>query len=818
MNASLVRVLALAVLLSAACTARAQKAPEAGYVFPPGGKAGTTVEVRLGGYDWTPDMDFFTLDPRVKLIPSGPPGPILIPGPPYWFGARGRIVALPLPREVPAKFVLPADMPAGPVYWQAANANGCTSTGVFVIGTGPEVVEDERRKAPQPLPSLPVTVSGRLMKIAEVDQYRFTSPRDGPITCELMARRLGARFLGILEVRDREGRVIADASGTNGTDPSLTFAAKAGAEYVVSLHDVDFGGDRSYVYRLTVTPGPRVAGALPAAGRRGETREVEFVGVGVATGAAKLESVKRRVTFPATPTASAFDYRLETPWGEAPPFRLLLSDLPETVAPPGKSGEPSRTGNMVRLGSPDLPAGITGVLDGPDAEDHYSCAWKKGQVWSLSLEARRLASPLDVALTVLGPDGKELARNDDLPGTTDAGLEFTVPADGTYRIVVSDMAGKSGSRAAIYRLVVRPAASDFALQLPAQRISVPLGGKFDLPVKAVRTGGFQGSIALTVSGLPGGVSVPTNLVIPAGKTDLVVPLQAAKDVSPSATFVTVTGTGMVKRVRLARPGQTATRTALAPTTVNLAPRSPDEARLATLLVASVMQPRFKGRPVDQDTGRKVYRGTTFPAEVIVERLNGFDGEVVLQMAAQQSYQVQGITGGEVKVPPGVTRTIYPCFMPEWLETTRTSRMGMVGVARVADPKGRVRYLVGEITGFITMTLEGALMKVSADDADLVLPAGRPFDVRVKVSRLTKLAEPVRLELQLPEEVAGRLAADPVTVPVGKESAIVRITPAADLRGPCSFTIRGTALQDRRYPAVSEAAVSVEFLPPGAASR
>ena len=34
---------------------------------------------------------------------------------------------------------------------------------------------------------------------------------------------------------------------------------------VVSIHDVDFGGDRSFVYRLTVTPGPSVLGATSPA-------------------------------------------------------------------------------------------------------------------------------------------------------------------------------------------------------------------------------------------------------------------------------------------------------------------------------------------------------------------------------------------------------------------------------------------------------------------------------------------------------------------------------------------------------------------------
>src|SRR6202795_2379512 len=84
--------------LSIAPIVRAQKSPEAGYIFPAGGKAGTTIDVRLGGYDWTPDMEYFVHDQRVQLIASGPPGPILIPPPPYWFGQKGRLVSMPLAR------------------------------------------------------------------------------------------------------------------------------------------------------------------------------------------------------------------------------------------------------------------------------------------------------------------------------------------------------------------------------------------------------------------------------------------------------------------------------------------------------------------------------------------------------------------------------------------------------------------------------------------------------------------------------------------------------------------------------------------------
>ena len=129
-------------------------------------------------------------------------------------------------------------------------------------------------------------------------------------------------------------------------------------------------------------------------------------------------------------------------------FPLMLSDLAEVAAHAKGSvpGDSSRTGPAWLT----EPVGITGVLDQPDKEDRYFCVWKKGDVWSLRAEAQRIGSPLDVSLAIVGPSGKELARNDDLPETTDAGLEFTVPADGTYQIVVSDNTGRSGSRGLPY--------------------------------------------------------------------------------------------------------------------------------------------------------------------------------------------------------------------------------------------------------------------------------------------------------------------------------------------------------------------------------
>jgi len=791
-------------------SALAQRNPDIGYVFPPGGQAGTTIDVKLGGYDWTPDMEFFVLDRRAQLVADGPPGEILVPPPPYWFGAKGRLVAVPLAREVPARFVVPADCQPGPVYWQAANANGGTATGVFIVGTGPQVVEDERRKAPQALTSLPVTVSGRVSKMEEVDRYRLIAPKAGPVTCDLVARRLGANWHGCLEVRDSAGKLVADVVDAEGLDAALAFAAQAGAEYEVAVRDIDHAGDRSFVYQLSIVDAPRVVAALPAAGRRGETREVEFVGIGVATGALQLESVVRPVTFPTDPTRSSLAYSLETPFGTALPFELSLSDLPELVEPALPAAAPQALA---------APAAVTGALDQPLSVDRYLLQAKQGERWTIALEARRFGSPLDVSLAVLGPDGKELANNDDLPNTTDAGLEFAAPADGNYQLLVSDMAARSGTRAAIYRLSVSKPSADFRLEAP-QRVNVVLGGPTNVLVKATRLGGFAGPIKLAFSGLPPGVTAPAELIIPADKNELAVALVAGAEAPAAAALVKVTGEAKVGEAMV-------TRQALAAAAGNLVPRGPEGNLVSELLVASMMKPRVKGRPVDQDTGRKANRGATFPADVIVERLEGYQGEIVLKMAARQSYQVQGITGDDIIVPPGVTNAIYPCFMPEWLETTRTSRMGMIAVVQVPDPQGRVRHLVAEMTGFITMTLEGPLLKLAHVPLESPVVSGQAFDVRLKISRGAKLAEPVRLELRLPEELTGLLSvvssdgpssgqnSGPLVVPIDRQEVELRIVTMADprLAGVHAFTIRATGLQDGKWPAISETTVEVDFAKP-----
>lgn len=608
------------LLLLASTSAAFAQAPlppgKDGYTWPPGGKVGTTLNVTLGGTDWTPDTTFLVHDPRIKLTVTSKPGPVLMPEPPFWFGIQSFANDPRLPREVTATFDLPKDFPPGPVHWSAVNANGGGPGGVFVVGTDPDVLEDETRREAQELPALPVTVNGRLRRIEEVDRYRFKAAKSGPITCELTARQLGSDFHALIEVRDDAGKFVADVADTEGRDAALTFAAEKDRSYSVSVRDIDHRGYRNFTYRLAL--------------REGDVAPV-----------------------PPTPKAA------------------------------------NTSGFHLRA------AGIT---------------------------------------------------------------------------------------------------------------NVPVGGKAAVAITVVREGGFKEPIKLVVSGLPDGVTVPKDLTIPPTGDTFALNLECAKDVPPSAAFVTITGTAKVGDASVTNP-------VLGELKTDLAPHTPDANRVPQLLIATTMKAPFKVKAAEADGGRRIPRGSTHLAPILIERTDGFAGEIVLDMAAAQQRHRQGIRGPALTVPANVKAVDFPVFLPEWLETTRTSRIGLNAMALVPDAKGTPRWVQSAMEGQITMSIEGALMKLHHNAGEPTIEAGQPFDVPLRVVRSPKFTDAVAVELVIPDELKGLVSAKPVTIPADKSAALLAIESKADKRlvGSWPLTLRATG-RFNGHAVVSETIVEVEVRP------
>ncbi len=791
-------ILVVLSLLSAAASAQA---PKLGYVFPPAIEAGKATPVQLGGYDFTVDLEWFIHDDdrkpelRVKLKTLGPPGDYLLTPPPYWVGPRTMSTPLPIPREVPGQLETSKDTPAGLVRWQVANANGSSAAAMFYMSKGREIVESRSRDLPQRLPAIPVAVSGRLSRLTEVDRYEMVAEKDGLVSVELMARRLGTDFHGVLQVRDASGQLLADFADTQGHDGGVTFAARAGAVYAISLHDADFRGDRAYVYRLAVTPGPRVVCTLPAAGQRGTTREVEFIGLGVATGKPMLETVRQAVTFPADTAITGHTHTLATPFGSAE-VTIPLSDLNETT----------RESATLKSDAPvaiTAPLALTSALP-DDVEHRYTWQAKKGEHWSLDLQSRAIGGSLDVALAILGPDGKQLAESDDLPGSSDAGLEFRAAADGMHTCIVRSVSSRLGAADEIYRLTVRQSAPDFSLAVP-QQVNLALAGKAEVTVAATRLGGFDGEITVTVQGLPDGVTAPGPWVIAAGKKDVKITLQSAADAAVVARAIQFRGTAKLGDAVIAR-------TATAPATGNLSPRTPDEQRIVNVLLAMTMPPPFEVLIIDRERQREVNRGKTYLADLDIARKEGFAGEVRIEMTAAQARYRAGMRGPIISIPAGQTRGAYPIFLPEWLPTDVTQRMNVQGVASVPDPKGNLRCVSKPADARITMIMEGALMKLSSPLTHASTRPGETFEVPVEIARSSKLSLPVAVEWIAPEEINALVRAEAITLAAGEHRGKLRITSVADarLRGTWQFTLKATALEDGKWPVVSQYDVPVDF--------
>ena len=771
--------------------AMAQKSPGLGYVFPPSLQAGKAHEVALGGYDFTIDQQWFVHDEQIALQTDGIPGDYQVPPPPYWFGPRSSLPAMPIPREVRGLINVPAETPEGLVRWQVANANGSSETAVFYVSHGEEIIEHRSRDLPQRLDSLPVAISGRLSRLTEVDRYEFLSEHDQIVSVDLMARRLGVDMNPVVEVRDESGQLIANATDTLGQDAALYFSASAGKAYTVSVFDLDFRGDRAFVYRLVLSKGAMIHSTIPAQVQRGTTLELEVIGPGLQTGSAKLESIKSTITIPSDPAVKDFQHRVQTPTGDVS-VRIPISALAENV-------RKEKEEVTIISGS----SAVTSLVRSEEASHRYSFAVTSGEQWSLDVESSGVGPIADLSLEVLDESGKVIAENDDGAVDSDPTLQFKAATTGNFTAIVRKVAAASGNH--VYRLQCVRQMPDFLLTTP-QTLTLPLAGKSEIAVQAFRSGGFDGEILLSVEGLPEGVTATGDWKIPAGKSEAKVTLESAADAAVVAKLITIAGSSIV--------GTTETRRiATANAGGDLCPRELSDRQVSQALLAMTMAAPIEVLVVDKERQRDVHRGTTYLAELELVRKDGFTGEIKLEMTAKQDRQRMGTRGGILTVPPDQNRAWYPCFLPEWLPMDLTRRIIVHGVVAVPDPKGNVRFLTKPGNARITMIMEGALLKLSTENSDVVTPLGEIQEIAVNVARSPKLPLPVKVELVVPEEATGFISATPLLIEPDKTSGVLQIFSKIDeqLRGQWNLTVRATALLDGEWPVVSESEIRVEYV-------
>lgn len=134
-----------------------------------------------------------------------------------------------------------------------------------------------------------------------------------------------------------------------------------------------------------------------------------------------------------------YPVRLITDHGCSEAAWVVVDDLP--TVPVTAEADNRSAGQQV-----SLPCSIAGQLNAV-APRFFRFSLAEGQVLTAEVFARRLSSELDPVLRLLGPDGRELAYSDDVPGTEgDALLQWKAAVAGEYRLELRDVRYTGGAR------------------------------------------------------------------------------------------------------------------------------------------------------------------------------------------------------------------------------------------------------------------------------------------------------------------------------------------------------------------------------------
>jgi hypothetical protein len=828
------------------------------WLFPAGGQAGTTVNLKITGDD---------LDEARQLVFShkgiSATRTTVEPGP----GQTG-----PQPSADTFQVNIAADVPPGVHEVRVLGKFGLSNPRAFAVGNLPEIMETEPNNVPKQ--ANPVALGTTINGTCEgpgLDYFKFSAKKGQRVIIDCWAFRIDSRLDGTLVLYDATGRELERDHNTNRRDPLIDFTVPADGDYLVSLHDHTFGYyavPGECFYRLSISTAPYLDFLFPPAGLPGSKGEYTLYGrnlpggkpaPGVTLGGKQLEMLPVTIPLPGgdfhdlvregglyvEPSESFVDgigYRLKSGEGISNPLLLTLASAPVVVeSAPTTAASPALLQPPCEYVGQFYPRGRRGWV---------SFKAKKGDVYWLEVTSQRLGFPTDPRLLVqqVKRDDKGgekvvdiLCVDDNLANaervhwsyldsvlydmtTHDPAGRFVAPENGTYRVMVQDLArpnqdvlhAAKGDPRRVYRLAIRRPAPDFRLvAVPRPPTNLPSeiaaqatiwspalrpGGATLIEVFADRRDGFDGEIQVTADNLPAGVTAPPIVIAP-GQTSATLVLTAADNAPPGMSPLNVKGKARIGQGDVVRQARYGTMIwAIQPTGV-----TNHRSRLTDQLVVSVMasEPAPFSLQVDPQLRLEAPLTGTVKFPVKVVRRGAFRGAVELF-----AYDLPPTTSGPLHAQPKyhtpialpadkdtaeITLTI-PVNAPPGTYSFFVSGVGAVSYARnpeklkaaearlpaveklVADNEARLKMALQSQTAAAKTLVDAQTAKadtksalaakaaadkaVAEADQKAKLDAAFLLTFRQEVTRLREQSKPVELKIST--------ASSPVTL---------RITPA-----------------------------------------
>lgn len=432
---------------------------------------------------------------------------------------------------ITATIVVSPECALGEHVAQVRTKSGISDYRTFYVGALPVLQETEPNTEFGQAQQIDqnVTVQG-VVTSEDVDYFAVDCKKGQRLSVEIEAMRLGKAFfdpyIAILDSNRFELTAVDDAPLVK-QDAVASVTIPEDGRYVIEVRDTGYGGAGNAHYCLHVGPFPRPTAVFPAGGQAGQTVEFKFLGD------AAGESVVQ-VALPAEGTDTFSVWPQDDQGTAVTPHRLRVSKDPNSF-----EVEPNQ--DLASATPVEFPSALNGILSEEGDVDFFKFTAKKGQVFDVECFARRVQSPVDPVMHIYKPDNGVLASNDDSRGP-DSYVRITIPADGEYKVRVTDLLGKGGPEY-IYRVELNPVVPSLSLGIPRvaryqqdrQRIYVPRGGRFATTISASRSN-FGGELELLPAELPQGITVVAQ-TMPANMNSMPVVFEAAADAPLAGSLV-----------------------------------------------------------------------------------------------------------------------------------------------------------------------------------------------------------------------------------------------------------------------------------------
>ncbi len=784
-----VAVIALSSLALATHRAHAQAvrpSPRLHTALPAGGQVGTSVELTIAGQDIDAADGLWFSDPSITATP--------VAGKPKTF-----------------KVTISASAKPGEVDVRALTKDGISNPRIFSIGTMPETPETEPNNEPANARQLAInSVANGEITQTDVDWFTFTGKRGQRVFIDLAAQRIESKLDATLHLYNSRGVELAESRDADGIDSLIDITLPSDDTYKIKLHDMTYSGSPEHFYRLTIHNHPVIDAIFPAVAELGRERTFTILGRNLGSNAkstAGLETLTQSLKpqfasaeflpMPVQDSALLFNGDAIR-HGTSNPFVVTETDDPVV-----EEREPND------LDHPQLvtpPVAIAGDFRVERDIDVYRFTTKKGEKWKVEAIAQGIGSIADPTFTIQKVpntgEPTDIASADDTANTslsprinlssTDAEFNWTAPDDGTYQVMLNDVAGGSRSGPKLYyRLSIRRPKPSFRLFLttttPNALDSIVLrrGGRSSAIVLAARIDGHNDPIWISSSQLPKGVKVEPVIIPTNGSTASIV-----FETEPNAPI----GAGIVRLSGASLPASKPGEPALLPNpstppmppfseSISVSPswpavklpnsqRTPSAVVRATQGFAVAVRDGSPFLLSAKPNRKAMLRGGTFALDLSASRAPGSDDAIAIGAAdLPQSFAAPKATiakgANSVHVDWPIPATAAPGIYSVVLRGTCTFK---------PDPKGPA-FKIDEPANPIFIEIHKPHATLELAGTPPILKAGETKKLVIKLSQTTGNSYPLSLRFDAPS--ASKLTSKIPAPPVKSGELTIEVSAAKD---------------------------------------